>query len=81
MARKGEMINTYQISIGQCEVKGPPKKIGCKWKDNIKIGYKEIWWFELDKNWVWGILLYLYNLVSALSFYIHRAEVNKYIYF
>jgi hypothetical protein len=41
VARKGEMINAFKISVGKQEAKAPLEKHGHKWKATIKLDLKK----------------------------------------
>jgi hypothetical protein len=42
VARIGEMKNTYKILVGIPEWKKPRKTHTCRWKDNIKMDFKQL---------------------------------------
>jgi hypothetical protein len=40
----GEKRNAYRVLVGKSERKRPLGRPRCKWKDNIKMGLREIGW-------------------------------------
>jgi hypothetical protein len=37
VACMGEMKNVYKILVGKSEGKRPPRRLRCRWEDNIRI--------------------------------------------
>jgi hypothetical protein len=44
----GEMSNAYNILVGRAERKRPLRRPRCRWEDNIKIDFKEIWLQDME---------------------------------
>jgi hypothetical protein len=44
----GEMRNSYRISVGRHEGKKPLGRPRHRWKDNIRMDFKEIGWEGVD---------------------------------
>jgi hypothetical protein len=44
----GEKTGKYRVTVGMLERKSPFEKPTCRWRDNIKIDFKEVYWENLD---------------------------------
>jgi hypothetical protein len=48
VAFMGKVRNAYKILIGKPEGKRLHGRPRCRWKDNVKLGLREIWWEGVD---------------------------------
>jgi hypothetical protein len=48
VALTGEMRNAYKILVGNPEGRRQLGRPRCRWKDNIKVDFKEIGWTDVE---------------------------------
>jgi len=48
-ARRGQMINVYEMSVGKVEDKRPHGRPRRRWEDNIRMDLMEVAWEGVDR--------------------------------